>query len=268
MELEENPEFNENPWENDDYGSLKMSMADLKHFITKSMVEMHASTYSLLRSETLLPLYHLLRDLLAEPGFMKEGGILGVHCSHAYPHASSQAQELLPKGLKGVDLAVYSVFKSLGIDTHILPVLRQKRDELMEDSAVEDMLKFLRDGEEFEPYFAQVPQILPLEPDLEKYWKMLYVSRRLYGTGKIIQFAKEKELEMDPGFSKIRREITLGPSCINTWLIQICMRRMKRSQEQSIGSGPHSSSQASPGYLNLQTRKWHFLTSHKAMSPP
>lgn len=82
--------------------------------------------------------------------------------------------------------------------SYILPVLRQKREELMEDSAVEDMLKFLRDGEEFEPYFAQIPQILPLEPDLEEYWKMLYVSRRLYGTGKIIQFAIEKELEMDP----------------------------------------------------------------------
>lgn len=54
------------------------------------------------------------------------GGILGVHCAHAYPHASSQAQELLPKGLKGADLAVYSVFQSLGVDVHVLPVLKEK----------------------------------------------------------------------------------------------------------------------------------------------
>jgi hypothetical protein len=126
------------------------------------------------------------------------GGIVGVHCSHAYPHASSQAQELLPRGLKGADLAVYSVFKSFGIDAHVLPVLRQKHDELMEEGAVEDMLKFLRDGEEFEPEFAQVPQILPVEPDLEKYWKMLYVSRRLYGTGKINPICQRKGVGNGP----------------------------------------------------------------------
>lgn len=127
------------------------------------------------------------------------GGILGVNCSHAYPHASSQARELLPRGLKGADLAVYSVFKSLGIDAHVLPVLRQKHDEDAEEQAVTDMLGFLRDGDEFEPTFAQLPQIIPVDKDLEKYWKMLHVSRRLHGTRKIIQFAQERNLEMEPG---------------------------------------------------------------------
>lgn len=126
------------------------------------------------------------------------GGILGVNCSHAYPHASSQAQGLLPKGLKGADLAVYSVFKSLGIDVHVLPVLRQKHDDSLESDAVEYMLKYLRDGEEFEPIFVQVPRHIPIEEDVEKYWKMLYVSRRLHGMRKIVQFAKEKRLDMDP----------------------------------------------------------------------
>lgn len=127
------------------------------------------------------------------------GGILGVHCSHAYPHASSQARELLPRGLKGADLAVYSVFKSLGIDSHVVPVLRQKHDEGAEEEAVRDMLGFLRDGDEFEPTFAQLPQIIPVDTDLEKYWKMLYVSRRFHGTRKIVQFAQERNLEMEPG---------------------------------------------------------------------
>lgn len=133
------------------------------------------------------------------------GGILGVHCSHAYPHASSQAQELLPRGLKGADLAVYSVLMSLGIDAHVLPVLSQKHDDYLEEGAVEEMLRFLRDGEGFEPTFAQIPQILPVESDLEKYWKMLYLSRRLHGTRKIMEFAKERKLEMDPGMFQDRK---------------------------------------------------------------
>ncbi len=126
------------------------------------------------------------------------GGILGVHCSHAYPHTSSKAQELLPKGLKGADLAVYSVFKSLGIDARVLPVLRQKHDEFVESEAVEGMLKYLRDGEEFEPIFDQVPRHIPIEEDAEKYWKMLYVSRKLHGTRMIARFAKERRLDMEP----------------------------------------------------------------------
>lgn len=59
------------------------------------------------------------------------------------------------------------------------------------------MRRFLRDGKEFEPKFAQIPLILPVDSDLEKYWKLLYVSRKLHGIGDIIQFAKERNLEMD-----------------------------------------------------------------------
>jgi hypothetical protein len=125
------------------------------------------------------------------------GGILGVNCSHAYPHASSQARELLPRGLKGADLAVYSLFKSLGIDAHVLPVLRQKHDEGVEEEAVRDVLGFLRDCDEFEPTFTQLPQIIPVDKDLGKYWKMLHVSRRLHGTRKIIQCAQERNLEIE-----------------------------------------------------------------------
>lgn len=31
------------------------------------------------------------------------------------------------------------------------------------------MRRFLRDGKEFEPKFAQIPLILPVDSDLEKY---------------------------------------------------------------------------------------------------
>jgi hypothetical protein len=126
------------------------------------------------------------------------GGILGIHCSHAYPHASFNAQELLPKGLKGADLAVYSVFRSLGIEAHVLPLLRQKHDDYIEEVALEDILNYLRDGEEFEPTFSQIPRHIPVQKDLHKFWKMLYVSRRLHGTRKTMEFAVEKKLEMEP----------------------------------------------------------------------
>ncbi|CAG8894967.1 unnamed protein product [Penicillium egyptiacum] len=70
-----------------------------------------------------LPLYSFLEGLVKEPSFMEEGGALGFFCSHAYPHASDEAPVLLPRALKGADLVLYSVFKSLGLEIDILPVI-------------------------------------------------------------------------------------------------------------------------------------------------
>ncbi|OJJ67117.1 hypothetical protein ASPBRDRAFT_78662 [Aspergillus brasiliensis CBS 101740] len=70
-----------------------------------------------------LPLYGLIKSLLTTPGFLKDGGVLGVFCSHAYPHSSELAELQLPRALKGADLVVYAVFEALGIPVRILPVL-------------------------------------------------------------------------------------------------------------------------------------------------
>lgn len=51
------------------------------------------------------------------------GGVLGVFCSHAYPHASDNASILLPRGLKGADLVLFSVLHSLGVEVDVLPVM-------------------------------------------------------------------------------------------------------------------------------------------------
>ena len=51
------------------------------------------------------------------------GGVLGSFCSHAYPHASSDVSVLLPGGLKGADLVLYSVLHSLGVEVEVLPVV-------------------------------------------------------------------------------------------------------------------------------------------------
>ncbi|OKP12441.1 hypothetical protein PENSUB_1926 [Penicillium subrubescens] len=60
-------------------------------------------------------LYGIVHDLVSHPGFMKHGkaphwelngkpivtgGVFGMYCSHAYPHASREAQHLLPTALK------------------------------------------------------------------------------------------------------------------------------------------------------------------------
>lgn len=56
------------------------------------------------------------------------GGVLGIYCSHAYPHATDIAEHLLPRGLKGADLALFSVLKSFGLGVVVRPVLQKKDD--------------------------------------------------------------------------------------------------------------------------------------------
>ena len=65
-----------------------------------------------------LPLYDPIHAMLADPSFLRRGGTLGFFCHHAYAHSST-----LPKGgigglpgagLKGVDLVIWEVFRSLG----------------------------------------------------------------------------------------------------------------------------------------------------------
>ncbi|KAL2703849.1 hypothetical protein AAEP93_004920 [Penicillium crustosum] len=70
---------------------------------------------SLILDPRSLSLHSFLRELVMEPGFMKNGGAFGFYYSHAYPHTSDEAPMLLPRALKGADLVLYSVFKSLGI---------------------------------------------------------------------------------------------------------------------------------------------------------
>ncbi|KAJ9193161.1 hypothetical protein DTO164E3_5523 [Paecilomyces variotii] len=70
-----------------------------------------------------LPLYEYVKGILENPAVLKEGGVLGFFCSYAYPHTAKYANEALPRSLKGSDLVLYSVFKSLGIFVKVVPVL-------------------------------------------------------------------------------------------------------------------------------------------------
>ncbi|KAJ5595152.1 uncharacterized protein N7459_001360 [Penicillium hispanicum] len=180
-----------------------------------------------------LPLYGLLKDTLAQPGFMKDGisplsrvvcdnrfsphmqrprltiigGVLGIYCSHAYPHSSSQASALLPRGLKGADLALYSTLKSLGIELDVLPILCAE-DELRfyESGQLED---FLREGKPFEPEYAQLPYKIPLDVGVDRYWKILFLSRYVQVGEDFMYFVKSERLPIT-ATSFMRRPDIIG----------------------------------------------------------
>jgi hypothetical protein len=78
---------------------------------------------SLTLDPKMLPLYGDLENILQMPEFMAEGGILGIFCSHGYPHTSNHAREFFPRGLKGADLVVYTALHSFGIQVDVLPVM-------------------------------------------------------------------------------------------------------------------------------------------------
>lgn len=94
---------------------------------------------------TLYPLYDKSKALLEQPGFMKngqfsqmplasldslsteQGGTLGFYCAHQYAHATNDANNRLPWALKGVDVVIFMVFQSLGLEVRVRPVMEQPR---------------------------------------------------------------------------------------------------------------------------------------------
>ncbi|KAL8979789.1 MAG: hypothetical protein Q9177_006046 [Variospora cf. flavescens] len=73
-----------------------------------------------------LPLYSLARDILQEPTFLPNGGLVGFFCHHQYAHAHDSGRKSLPHAFKGVDLAVYSVFHSLRLKIGVHPIMEHK----------------------------------------------------------------------------------------------------------------------------------------------
>jgi hypothetical protein len=78
---------------------------------------------------TLYPLYDSVKAMLDSPAFMKTGGVLGFHCTHQYAHTNGTADRRLPHALKGIDVVLYSVFRSLGLKVHVRPVLEEEFSE-------------------------------------------------------------------------------------------------------------------------------------------
>lgn len=70
-----------------------------------------------------LPLYQKVKEALAKPLFMPKGGYIGIYCTHAYPHTTKVGQDSLPGILKGADMAVYTIFRALGLKILVKTVL-------------------------------------------------------------------------------------------------------------------------------------------------
>lgn len=63
------------------------------------------------------------------------GGYLGIYCQHAYAHTHEDGARTLPQTLKGSDMAVYDVFKAVGLEIQVRAILdaRDSLDEYIED---------------------------------------------------------------------------------------------------------------------------------------
>jgi hypothetical protein len=59
---------------------------------------------------------------------VRTGGYLGIGCQHAYAHSTEQGAQELPAILKGSDMAVYSIFKALGLQVVVRPIFDLKNN--------------------------------------------------------------------------------------------------------------------------------------------
>ncbi|KAJ4303906.1 hypothetical protein N0V88_001506 [Collariella sp. IMI 366227] len=78
---------------------------------------------------TQLPLYRTIRDLVGDREGWKEGGLIGYNCSHVYPHSNKSPLNLMiPDNLKGADMLMFEIFRSLGLGVRFRPVVHTKDD--------------------------------------------------------------------------------------------------------------------------------------------
>ncbi|KAF6798806.1 oxidoreductase [Colletotrichum sojae] len=73
-----------------------------------------------------LPLYGKINALVASKRFQRKDRIIGFYSTHAYPHTVGEKHRNLPLCLKGIDMAVYETFRSLGATVHLCSVVEHK----------------------------------------------------------------------------------------------------------------------------------------------
>ncbi|ROW00396.1 hypothetical protein VMCG_07319 [Cytospora schulzeri] len=86
--------------------------------------------YSPALDPTTLPprgLYKTTSDLVHDPKLWKDGGHIGYHCSHIYPHtATTKLHCMVPDNLKGADMAMYSILRSLILKVSFRPAVPEE----------------------------------------------------------------------------------------------------------------------------------------------
>ncbi|GMG09637.1 unnamed protein product [Aspergillus oryzae] len=197
-----------------------------------------------------LPLYGWVKDLLMKPGFLDDGGVLDIFCSHAYPHSSSSTTHDLPRGFKGFDVVLYSIFQSLGLHVQVLPVLENNGKYIPKDPKLGLKGKVKREGEiarrsryigewgddeyefadELQPYLAKdepllvnptnevLPQASSQEDiaDIDRRWRLLRMTRRVGSMKKAISFARSKGLPYKEDSSYLEEGAQVG-SCLRPY---------------------------------------------------
>ncbi|AEO61173.1 hypothetical protein MYCTH_2311077 [Thermothelomyces thermophilus ATCC 42464] len=145
---------------------------------------------------THLPLYKTIRSLVQEHDGWRDGGYLGYNCSHVYPHTSkTNLNFLAPDNLKGADMLMYEIFRSLGLKVSFRPVvtdLRYYDPETGEDAAPVVGLKlewttwrFPRDN---------------VEEEYDKWTGKVYSNRRRYYWRSDSESESEPEPTREPGY--------------------------------------------------------------------
>ncbi|OJJ42556.1 hypothetical protein ASPZODRAFT_76473 [Penicilliopsis zonata CBS 506.65] len=156
-----------------------------------------------------LPLYSSIETLVGDPSFMEKGGVLGIYCSHAYPHSSSMAEEHLPGGLKGSDVVLYSIFESLGIEVSVLPVLEIEGEYNSDIPSFELKLRSYTypgqdlKGKSLQGNIGRDRELLSYDSSasdlsgdecVERRWRTLFFSRRVCGIQDLLRTATKREI--------------------------------------------------------------------------
>ncbi len=68
-----------------------------------------------------VPLYAQLKKAFECPAFLRDGGVLGFPCEHAYVNSKLNNASDLPSLLKGTDSIIYAITRDLGIDVTVRP---------------------------------------------------------------------------------------------------------------------------------------------------
>ena len=88
-------------------------------FLSRSASLCNISPFSL--SPPTLPLAPQLQSLLRNPHFLTQGGLLAMHCNHAYPHTSPRLAFFVPDMLKGADMSLYHSLLSANLHPILFP---------------------------------------------------------------------------------------------------------------------------------------------------
>jgi hypothetical protein len=71
------------------------------------------------------PLYHEVKAALSSKGFLANGGKVGFFGNHFYAQNNEKAPEILPQGLKEIDMIIYVVCRALGLSTSVRPIMEK-----------------------------------------------------------------------------------------------------------------------------------------------